>query len=71
MNQPAQPSGGGADEQPGADPSHRPAPVDMATESIAGEEDPGATIDLAIVPPSAPPSGGKEPPRTPGADQPA
>lgn len=34
-----------------ADPEHPPAPVDIAEESIAGEEDPGASLDLGIVPP--------------------
>jgi hypothetical protein len=26
------------------DPHHRPAPVDLAEESVAGEEDPGASL---------------------------
>jgi hypothetical protein len=25
---------------------HQPAPVDLSTESVAGEEDPGASLDL-------------------------
>ena len=29
-------------------PGHTPAPVDMGEESIAGEEDPGASIDMAV-----------------------
>jgi len=28
-----------------AEPAHRPAPVDLSEESIAGEEDPGAALD--------------------------
>ncbi|RYF41818.1 MAG: hypothetical protein EOO25_08690 [Comamonadaceae bacterium] len=28
------------------DPSHRAEPVDIAEESVAGEEDPGASLDL-------------------------
>ena len=31
-------------------PNHDPAPVDLATESVAGEEDPGASIDLPDTP---------------------
>lgn len=27
---------------------HEPAPVDMGEESVAGEEDPGASIDMAL-----------------------
>jgi hypothetical protein len=30
------------------DAQHPPAPVDIAEESIAGEEDPGASLDLGI-----------------------
>lgn len=33
-----------------ADP-HAPAPVDWSEESTAGEEDPGASLDLALDPP--------------------
>ena len=29
-------------------PGHQPAPVDMGEESIAGEEDPGSSIDMAL-----------------------
>jgi hypothetical protein len=32
-------------------PAHDPAPVDLGSESVAGEEDPGASIE----PPSDPP----------------
>lgn len=36
-----------------ADPAdaHAPAPVDWSEESTAGEEDPGASLDLALDPP--------------------
>ena len=27
---------------------HEPAPVDLSEESIAGEEDPGASLDLGV-----------------------
>ena len=37
-------------------PGHRPAPIDLATESVAGEEDPGASIDLDDAPGGIPPS---------------
>ncbi|UZG44869.1 DUF3606 domain-containing protein [Caldimonas thermodepolymerans] len=30
------------------EPAHRPAPVDMGAESVAGEEDPGAGIDTTL-----------------------
>lgn len=43
-------------ERPGEPPSHEPAPVDLASESAAGEEDPGASLDLAITPSAAPAS---------------
>lgn len=57
---PAKPDDDRAHERPGSEtPSHEPAPVDLASESAAGEEDPGASIDLAITPPSDPPSGPK------------
>lgn len=32
----------------GGDTSHQPQPVDLGSESAAGEEDPGASIDLAV-----------------------
>jgi hypothetical protein len=35
--------------KPGA--PHDPAPVDLAEESIAGEEDPGASLDIAVTQP--------------------
>lgn len=38
-----------------ADPEHPPAPVDIAEESIAGEEDPGASLDTGATPPPPPP----------------
>jgi len=38
---------------------HPPAPVDLAEESVAGEEDPGAALEdlLDKPPPAAPPKG--------------
>lgn len=48
---------------------HTPEPVDLAAESVAGEEDPGASIDLAA-PAGAPMSLGDEaPPGTPGTGE--
>lgn len=38
-----------------ADP-HAPAPVDWSEESTAGEEDPGASLDLALDPPAQRPA---------------
>lgn len=32
--------------------THHPEPVDMAEESVAGEEDPGASLDTALPPPA-------------------
>ena len=37
-----------------ADDQHRPCPVDTAEESVAGEEDPGASLDLPAESSSAP-----------------
>jgi hypothetical protein len=68
MNQPAQdpapnaaPEAHPSSERKAPQPkeSHAPQPVDLASESIAGEEDPGASIDLALgatapAPPQAP-----------------
>jgi hypothetical protein len=52
--------------------SHRPAPVDFAGESVAGEEDPGASIDLAVPVPAGGPMRAGDAQRSPGAsDQPA
>lgn len=66
----ARPTAPTTPEPPAPDPAHRPAPVDMAEESVAGEEDPGASIDLAVEPPLPPPSG--QPPRPdPQAEPPA
>jgi hypothetical protein len=39
-------------------PAHDPAPVDLGSESVAGEEDPGASIE----PPSNPPPKTPSPP---------
>lgn len=48
---------------------HDPAPVDLSAESVAGEEDPGASIDMAL-PPDAPMAPGDEaPPGTPGTGE--
>lgn len=56
------------------DPSHPPSqphtrrPVDLAAESVAGEEDPGASIDVAASPaPMAP--GDQAPPGAPGTGE--
>lgn len=52
------------------DPSHPPSqphtqrPVDLAAESVAGEEDPGASIDMAVAP------GRSDQPAGVGASQP-
>ncbi|MGE4242142.1 hypothetical protein [Ramlibacter sp.] len=35
-------------------PTHAPAPVDLASESAAGEEDPGASIDITLAPGAGP-----------------
>ena len=48
----AQPEAAGPDAGHPA-PGHEPAPIDLATESVAGEEDPGASIDSSV-PPDAP-----------------
>ncbi|MBC5766538.1 hypothetical protein [Ramlibacter albus] len=45
---------------------HEPAPVDLAAESVAGEEDPGASIDMSQAP-MAP--GDEAPPGTPGTGE--
>lgn len=45
---------------------HEPAPVDLAAESVAGEEDPGASIDVGEAP-MAP--GDEAPPGTPGTGE--
>jgi hypothetical protein len=48
-----------------------PAPVDWSEESTAGEEDPGASLDLGLDPPAgapaapAPADGGAAPPDKP------
>jgi hypothetical protein len=34
--------------------AHHPAPVDLSSESVAGEEDPGAGLDMAIEPDEPP-----------------
>lgn len=49
--------------------SHTEAPVDLAAESVAGEEDPGASIDLALSPDRSdqPAGGGAEQVPTPQA----
>ncbi len=51
-------------------PTHPPAPVDLARESVAGEEDPGASLDQALTPtPPAPAPGDEAPPGTPGSGE--
>jgi hypothetical protein len=47
---------------------HAPAPVDLSAESVAGEEDPGASIDMAQTPPPPAPMspGDQAPAGTPG-----
>lgn len=32
--------------------THHPEPVDIAEESVAGEEDPGASLDTGLEPPA-------------------
>jgi hypothetical protein len=71
-----------ADSQQGSNVSKRPAdPADLLT-SVAGEEDPGASIEFAAVPGSdgrrEPPAGqapdqptGTQPPMAPGDEAPA
>ncbi|UUX95646.1 hypothetical protein [Aquabacterium sp. J223] len=55
------------DRPPAAPPPAAPAPVSLDEESVAGEEDPGASIDLGLPPaapaaPATPPaSGGSDP----------
>jgi hypothetical protein len=49
---PAAPSPGTA--EPPVDQAHRPAPVDLSEESIAGEEDPGAALDDIPESPASP-----------------
>lgn len=59
-----------------AAPSSAPKPVDLARESVAGEEDPGASVDQSVPPPregapvaSAPVPGDEAPPGTPGSGE--
>lgn len=54
---------------PSADAGAAPAPVDWSEESTAGEEDPGASLDMALDPPSPPevPQGQAAVPRSPDA----
>lgn len=72
-----------ADKQAPSSPASRPGdPLDLAT-SVAGEEDPGASIDLPNAPAAAPgrsdqPAGqgakqpaGAQPPMSPGDEAPA
>lgn len=71
MNRPAAPTvptqagtpAPGAGPAPG--PGHEPEPVDWAAESTVGEEDPGASLDLALDPPPAPAPGSGLPPAQP------
>ncbi|WP_298236147.1 hypothetical protein [uncultured Azohydromonas sp.] len=44
-----------------------PEPVDWAEESTVGEEDPGASLDLALDPPPQSPADAPAPPSRPGA----
>lgn len=44
------------------DAAHVPAPVDLAEESIAGEEDPGASLDLGDGGPAPSPAPSDAPP---------
>jgi hypothetical protein len=43
------------------DDAHPPSPVDLAEESIAGEEDPGASLDLGVGGPAPSPVPGGKP----------
>ena len=47
------------------DAAHPPAPVDLSEESIAGEEDPGASLDMDDDAPVPPPAR-KDTPAPPG-----
>lgn len=53
--------------------SHTPAPVDLSAESVAGEEDPGASIELALLEQAGEPApmspGDEAPPGTPGTGE--
>ena len=66
---PSRPPSAAPDAQATA-PAHAtatPEPVDWAEESTAGEEDPGASLDLALDPPPQAPADAPAPPSRPGA----
>lgn len=46
-------------------PTHPPSPVDIARESVAGEEDPGAALDMEATPPPPSDPGDETPPGAP------
>lgn len=50
-----QPGAGTPAPTPARDDAHAPAPVDLSEESVAGEEDPGASLDGDVDAPAAPP----------------
>lgn len=50
---------------------HRSEPVDLAAESVAGEEDPGASIDMAMDSGNAEQAPTARPPMSPGDEAPA
>lgn len=54
-------------------PEAQARPVDLAAESVAGEEDPGASIDVALAPgvPGKARPGGMQPAMSPGDEAPA
>lgn len=54
-------------------PEAQARPVDLAGESVAGEEDPGASIDMALVPgtPGTARTAGVQPGMAPGDEAPA
>lgn len=56
MNTPPPSAPGRGSDAPQPEPPHVPAPVDIAEESIAGEEDPGASLDLEVGGPAPAPS---------------
>ena len=44
-HRPTEAGAGTPPPNPPHDPDHAPAPVDLTEESVAGEEDPGASLD--------------------------
>ena len=67
VHRPAGPKAPGPPVKPEA--PHDPAPVDLAEESIAGEEDPGASLDIAVTQPVPTPVPEPAPNTSPGKDK--